>query len=250
MLFQFPDRACVFAAVDYDLVPFGRVQLATDAVLPLIKPKGITVSPIHGLFRLPDRHCLFTIGVKRISWQLLGLSHWKTHLDEYLDISLLALDKLEVRQFSRVGFKVMVFLPIGMTHAEMSQLMFGSFLADREDLTHVFDQVEDPLVQLHGKRADLDYALTLTAMTKADITTTFRQIPNIDSFLEDRHLDDSLRTFHDRISTNEVFFFDVDFSQTDVPAPKLSAFLSSAMSEADSLSTACVHRLQTKPLKK
>jgi hypothetical protein len=59
-----------------------------------------------------------------------------------------------------------------------------------------------------------------------------------------------MRRFHDRISTEECFYCDIDLSQTDVPSGKLREFFFSAMEEAESLTTACVDRLQAKPLKK
>ncbi len=250
MLTEIQDRVCVFAAIDYDMVPIGRVHNAVEGILKRIKPKKMAASPIHCLFRLAEQHGLLSLSVKRLNWEFLGLSHWKDHLEEYVSISNAALETLGVQKFSRIGFKVMAFLRLGMTHAEMSRLMFGTFLPEQEDLAPVLDQAEDPLVQFHGKRADLDYLLTLTAMTKAEITNTFHQIPEIAHFLDDKYLDDSLRVFHDRISTEECFFFDVDFFRTNAPSRDLSGFFSSSMAEADSLARVCVDHLRAKPSRK
>jgi len=244
------DNACVFAALDFDLTTLGRFHDAVDGALARIGPKGMFASPVQYILRLPEGHGLLGIGLKRLFWQFLGLSQWRDNLAEYVDISNMAVEKLGVRKFGRVGFKIMAFIPLGMTHAEMSRLMFGSYLAEHDDLAPVLGEIEDPYVQFHGKRADLDYSLTLTAMTKANITSTFGQIPNIANFLEDKYLDDSLREFHDRISAQEAFFFDVDFSQSDVPSQNLAKFLSSSITEAELLTEACVGHLQAKPLKK
>ena len=243
-------RMCVFAAVDFDMVPFGRVLDAVDGLLGRIKATAITASPVHCLFRMPQEHCLLTIGVKRLSWQSLGFSYWQEHLEEILNTSAIALDKLGVKEFARMGFKVMAFLPLGMSHAEMARLMFGSYLAEQENLASALGNLDDPFVQFNGKRNNHDYVLAMTAMTKADITNAFRQIPKYWAFLGGYIPRRHLRKFHDHISTEECFYFDADFFRTVVPSRQLSDFLSSAIVEVESLANACVDHLRAKPVKR
>lgn len=246
MLSKIADRVCTFAAVDFDMVPLARVDRAVESIFERIKAKTMIANPVQYLFRLKEEQCLFTIGVKRLSWETLNLSDWKTHFTDYVSISNTVLDILQVDKFARIGFKVMAFIPLGMTHAEMSRLMFGSFLPKQEDLAPVLGETEDPVVQFHGKCGDLQYHLALTAMNKSNITNVFRQLPNIAHFADDQYLDDNLRTYHDRISADECFHFDVDFSETDVPSRRLSDFLKSSLAEAESLANNCVDFLQAK----
>jgi hypothetical protein len=249
MLSEIADRVCVFAAFDFDLVPMGRVDTAFEAIYDRVKPTWMAASPVHYLLRLPERHCLLDLGVKRLSWSLLGLTHWMNHLEDYVNISKYAIEKLRVENIKRIGFKVLSFIPLNMNREEMSRLMFGTFLADRDSLVPVLDNPDDPFVQFHGKKGNLDYVLTLTAMSKADIINTIRNIPNFAHFREDKYPEDNLRSFHSIITSQECFYFDVDFSRTDRPPSDLNEFLPFSLKEAESLAKACVDYLQAKPLK-
>lgn len=247
MLASHADRTCVFAAIDFDLVPVGRVHRALEAVFDRVKPTWMAAGPFHYALRMSEGNCLLNIGAKRLAWSLLGSKYWSDNLADLLSITRAAIDQLGVTKFKRTGFKVIAFIPLGMTREEISRLMFGSFVADYDALSEIFGNTDDPWVQFKGTRERLDYTLTLTAMSKADVSNTLRSIPDISHFRDETGFDDSVRNLHNLISAQECFSFDVDFSQTDLLPAELSKFMSSALNEADTLAKACVDHLRAKP---
>jgi len=242
-----PDStSTLFTAFEYAFVSPQRLQAGVDSIFERLAPNNMAPGAAQCVFNLAD-NCLFTASVSQLTWQTLSLSHWKEHEADYIDISSLITGQLGVKKFKRAILKIVAYIPTGMTHAEMSRLMFGSYAVPRDALAPIFGDVDDPVVKFCGKRGGLDYRITLTAMTKADITLTFWHTPNIDLFRSDRTQNDPAREQCNRISANDAFCIDVDFLQAYFPQQQLKGFLTSARSEAESLIAGSVDYLRAQP---
>jgi hypothetical protein len=83
-----------------------------------------------------------------------------------------------------MGFKAVAFLPLGMTHAEMCDLLFGSFLLPASDLQDIANEPEDALVQIHSSYKNMKTVLVVAPMT---VEQAARQLcPRLGSRLQNR----------------------------------------------------------------
>ncbi len=250
MLSKHADRVCTFFAADFE--PHFGVKLAEAAekIYAEHKPQRVTASiPSHYGFRWPDDRVLMTLGFQRVAWQTLGFSVWRDRLDEHVALTKSVLRAIGVETCKRIGFKVQAYLPMEMSHAELSQLMFGSFLVPIEELQAACGEPNDPLVQIHGTKGDFEYVLLLSGMNKEQISTTFFKTNNLDQFRNDKFLDTTVKEFHEGLTRNDCFYFDVDLFQRDVGAETLDSFAKGSLAAAEQLASACVERLCSQPIK-
>jgi hypothetical protein len=187
---------------------------------------------------------------QRIQWQTLELSVWQEKRENWIAVTETALKALGVDSLKRIGFKVVSFIPLQMSHAEMSQLMFGSYLMPSAELEQVFAEPTDPLLQVTGKQAGLDYQLVLTPTNRRQTSEGFLSMPNLELLLENRFLDTGVKEFHDRVTDDDSLLFDIDLSKKDVPTSVMKEFATESLATADKIADACVSRLLAKPLGK
>ena len=250
MLAKNADRTCTYFAIDYEPLVGPKLGELAGQICAKYKPDNLGMAiPTAYSFGWPGKKSLLTMGVKRIAWQSLGLSQWQERLKDDGAMFRSSIEVLGVKEIKRIGFKVTAFLPLQMSHAELCNLMFGSFMAPLEELETVLGHPKDPLFHVEGEYDGFEYLLDLTAVSKAQITQAFHSIPNLDHFVSDKFLDCSLRDFHDRIAASDCVSFDIDLFQKNVAAASLETFLKSSFSKAEEMADKCVRRLQCKPLK-
>jgi len=250
MLTKHASRVCTFFAVDFGPQFGTRLANAAEEIFTQFAPEKWHVQmPASYSFLWPSERRLMILNFQRIAWQTLGLSAWQDKLDERAAIIKTALRIVGIEEFKRIGFKVTAFLPLEMSHLELSQLMFGSFLAAAEELADVCGEPKDPLVHLQGEKDNMQYALVLSAMTTQQASDQFLQTVNLAYFRESKFLDTSVKDFHDRIAENDCFYVDLDLFRRDVPANTLDTFLKRSLANSEELTTACVQRLRSQPIK-
>jgi len=250
MLSEHADRVCTFFAVDFE--PHFGVKLGSIAeeIYAEHKPTRISVTPpVAYNFAWPEDRILMILGFQRIAWQTLGLSAWQKNLKRHSTVMKSALEAIGAKKLNRIGFKVQAFLPLSMSHAELSQLMFGSFLVPAEELQDVCGEVDDPLVQIQGKSDDLQYSIVFSAMNSQQITEQFMHVPNLEHFRSHKFLDTIVKGFHDGIAKGDCFYLDIDLFQRDVSADALGRFIENSLNKCDEIAGACVRRLKTQPAK-
>jgi len=157
---------------------------------------------------------------------------------------------LDVSTVHRAGFKVVAYLPLQMNHAEASDLMFGSFLAEKDMLSLVLGERLDPLVLIEAEFSGFKYVLQLTALTPEQASRTFLGLANLDKFVDQRLIDTSVKEFHDRIAHADCMLFDLDLFQNEVPAAKLREFAKSALDCAETIAENCMRHLCSQPGKR
>ena len=208
------------------------------------------MGPQTYMFRCPERRLLVVLSPSRLFLQTLGLSPWADAMEEHLRLALASLKALGVTQLKRVGFKILAYLPLQMSHAELCRLMFGSFLAPIEELREVFGDPLDPSVHLEGKYGESEYVVEFTPVTTEQAKARCQGIPNVDHFVTEKFAGSPVREFLDRVCQSDSLVFDVDLFRKDLPVDKLGQFLSTSLQDAKRIAEATVARLQSRPIAK
>lgn len=175
--------------------------------------------------------------------QALGLQDWQESLGKYGFLFKTSLEKLGTTQIKRAGFKVWAFLSTGMQHAEMVELMFGSFLVPAHELKDTIGKANDLLLQLHSETRGMKAVTILAPQTAEQATRQILSMNNWEFFKAQQMLDPTVREYCDRAGT-DCLMLDIDLVQNDITHIDFPLFLKNALEEADRISTACVLRLR------
>lgn len=251
MLTKHPNHVCTFFAADFQ-PHFGmKMAEAADKIYAERKPQHVVASaPSQYIFRWPDDRDLMVLNFQRVFWQTLGFLPWRDRVSEHVALTKIALQAVGVDKLERIGFKVQAYLPLDMSHAELSQLMFGSFLVSTDELEDVCGEASDPLVQIQGKRDDFEYTLILSGMNEEQISTGFLKTNNLDYFSNDKFLDTTVKEFHDNLTRSSCFYLDIDLFHSNVDVDTLETFIRESLTAAEQLAEACVQQLRSQPIKR
>ena len=206
-------------------------------------PSGFVRSNTSVILKWPEDRASLFIFAHRIQLQTLGLSVWDDKKSEWMAVVAKGLKVLQVETLNRIGFKVSVHIPLDMSHAEMSRLMFGSFLAPIEEFQQLIEEPDDPMVQLDGKCGTLECQLVVTSANRKQLSDGVLRLPNLETFLADRFLDTGVRDFHDRVAASDALVFDIDLFRRDVGVADLLSFPAECLKAADIVGQACLDRL-------
>ncbi len=250
MLTDHADRIGTAFAVDF-APQFGvKVANAADEIYVKYEPAEVNAAPpVTYFYRWPaDQRFLF-MSHQRIAWHTLGLSWWREHLNEHGAVVRTALNVIGVQRLKRIGFRVSAYLPLEMSHAEMTDLLFGSFLVPRKNLEEAGGEVTDSLVQLEGKHHGFEYLLRISPMTKQQISDGFLALPNLEQFMRNKFVDSGIKDFYDRITQSDSLLFDLDLFQKDLQVDVVDNFLRESLCAAEAMADVCVRQLRSKPVK-
>jgi len=248
MLTKHHSRVCTFFAADFDPRFGPEVSSAASRIYEEHRPpKYRATMPSLFQFAWPETRNLLVVTHSRVAWQTLGLRAWNDSLQEHLSVVTMGLQTMHVSAFKRIGFKIVAYLPLSMSHAEMCKLMFGAFVLPEEDFQQVSKGGRDPLLHMEGESGGLEYLLIVTSLSKAQASKHFFSFPNLDLFLAEMYLDVGLKDFHDRVTESDCFLVDIDLFRTNVGIDCLEGFVKEALGTAEAVTDACVRRLLSKP---
>jgi hypothetical protein len=248
MLLKHANRVRTYFAVDYEPQLGATLGEAAARLHSEFEPSGVAVKgPLGYTFKWPTQRCYLELGIARLMWHSLGLAEWSENRDRYVKIMETALEAFGVADLKRVGFKVSAYLPLDMSHQEMCDLMFGSFLVSANCLNEVLGSIADPLVQFQGEREGMEYILQINPMNPEQAAKAFRASEQLEDFLEDKYLDTGVRDFQERITAAGSLFVDVDLFRKNVATDTVSSFVKETMVESERIVNACVRRLRSQP---
>jgi hypothetical protein len=249
MLTKNKDWVLAYCAIDYPFKVGARFAAAADEICEECKPESLTVTMRSYVFQWPSKCVFLTLDIQRLLWQTIGLGAWEQSLPQHTEITRRVLHVLGVEKFNRIGFKVSSYLPLGMTHAEMCQLMLGSFLNEEDQLKDVCDPPYDSRIQLEGDQDGMHYVLQATPMSKEQVAGTL-SLPTSEALLKPKSAGSRPAVeFYDRVTDSDVLYYDIDLSRKECPANQLEPFLKQSLETAAKIAKRCVDRLQSKPIK-
>ena len=221
MLTDYSDRTMTFFAADYEpQVAYARkLADAAEAMQSVLQ----TPSWIHALgqyaLRDPGKRLVAVVGHGRVFWEVIGTAPFEKTLTATTSTIMAALNALGVKRLKRVGYKTITFAPLSMTHPEICELMFGSFLPDASVLEPVCGRPNDMAVQLHTRYREMRLVLNVLPQTAEQVRTVLFAQPNLDLLLDNRYTDTGIRDFLNIIQ-HDCLTVDVDVYREDGETPQ------------------------------
>jgi hypothetical protein len=199
------------------------------------------------VFRNLDQRHIRIVSFNSLSFQTLGLAGWTEVLQEHIDVASISLERLNVDNVARLSLKCSVFLDMKMTHPEMFDAMFGSYLMPHRDLKGIGTELNDVLLSLFGKEGDDNFQLSIAPQTPEQSASSFNSWPNIDSFNDVRQQKVNTPEIVSRI-TRPNLMVELDLYRTEQAVSHTPAFMRDSLVRADKLVRRVVNRFLSMPL--
>jgi hypothetical protein len=204
--------------------------------------------PATYVLRATQERYLLVLAHNRFLAQSLSLHSWHKNLEAIGWALHAGLEAMGVKELKRIGFKASAFLPVKLSHRDIKDLMFESFLAPRAQFTPICGDVEDLLLQVHGEYKGMKAVLVLAPVTQEQSIQALMQTPNLEMFLEPKLLDTGVLDFRNRLD-GDSFYVDIDLSKTETVPDAVPAFLAEGLATAEEIVESTVRRLRSMPKK-
>jgi hypothetical protein len=239
-----------FAATFEPHIAFARkLPNAAEGVMKQCKaPHFQAQSDSKYVIRETNKKFYYFLDFQTFFCQTLGLEPWTANLDSHFDALSIGLNKMDVSRIKRLGFVVTVQLPLEMVHAEMCELMFGSFLIDRESLLPVYGKLDDLLLQLHGRHKGIKCRTVIAPQTAEQAKSTFLATSNLDVFVEPKYIDTCVKDHLERVSVDSLHI-QMEMVREDVPLSAVRTFLDDSLEGAEKIAEGTVLRIKGLKLK-
>lgn len=246
MLERQPDRIVVYFAVNYEPSPgfVRKLSEAFEAVYDRVRPKNWVFHQHGYIIRDFEERFLLSFDHSRIGFTSLGLKPWKDKRAEFVGAAKLVLQTLQISKLTRIGFKTTAFLDLDMSHAEICDLMFGSFFQDAKRFQTVCGEPNDALLQVHGTRRGMKTTTVINALTAKQSVDHFAAIPHLELMVEHRLFDDRLAQYRKRIGIDGLMV-DNDLSQENVEIDVLQDFARDSLEESTLMTETIVNQLKS-----
>ena len=245
MLKEHSNRICVFFALDFEaqLGYARRLSEAAEAVQGRFSAKHWSCSTERYFLRDTSNRFFLSLEYARFGYTGLGLNAWVDGIGSFADYFRVGLEKMGVQKLRRIGFKAQAFIPVEMSHHEICELMFGSFLVEAKDLEPICGKPDDLLIQLHGTHRGLKTQTVIAPVNAEQAVQSFTATPNLEFLAESKLYDNGIKEFRDRIA-HDCLIVDSDISRNDLTPREIQGFARDALDAAEYISEAVVFRLK------
>jgi hypothetical protein len=251
MLRQNLNHACGFFAIDFKpRLDFVRKlsDIAESVGRRLDNPIWSSNAEQYVIRDIANRY-LYVFNSRRLFCQTLGLEPWTRRIGDHSDVMNDALKIMDVVELKRVGFQVNCWLSVEMTHAEMVDLLYGSFLANSSDLEPTFGKIDDALIQIHGSNHGMKSRTVIAPQTVEDVETSFSKVVNLELFVENKLIDPTIREFRRGIE-RESLYMEIDLSIENSSVSGLRKFMTDSLEAAEKITEGSIAYLRSLPAKR
>ena len=147
-----PTRIVVHFALNFEPQP-GFVRSLSEAFEVThgrMNVKNWAYSTERYVMRDFEQNMLVAFEYNRIGFLSLGLNQWEARRSEIISIAARAMEIMKIPIIKRMGFKTSAYLDLEMNHAEICDLMFGSFLQEKKRFEAICRKPDDAFLQVHG----------------------------------------------------------------------------------------------------
>ena len=245
MLKEHPNSVFVSFALDFEAqIGYARrLSEAAEAVQGRLSVKYWSCTRERYFLRDTEKRSSVSLEFNRFGYMGLGLGGWRSGVNDYVSLFKLGLERMGVQKLTRMGFKAQAFISVDMTHREICELMFGSFLVEAKDLETICGKPEDVLVQLHGSYKGLKTQTIIAPVNAEQSAQTFMSNPALELLFEPKLYDSGLKDFRDRIA-RDCLIVDSDLSQSDATPDAIQDFARESLEAAEQIAEATVYRLK------
>ena len=214
-----------------------------EALLRRIKtPHWQSTGPSY-LIRATENRYIYHFDFQLFFCQTLGLDPWINNLSNHKEAFSLALNKMDVTRLKYLNFKITTQLPLQMLHLEMCDLVSASYLLNLDGLKSIHGELDDILLQIHGKRNGMNSQTVIAPQTSEQAQKAFIGIGNLDSFVEPKFVDTKVNDHLKKISVDCLTLI-VDISKHNAPVGDLSNFFDESLEEAEKIVEGTVLRVK------
>jgi hypothetical protein len=227
-----------------------RLSAAAAAVLPRFNA-DIWGWRNGNLVALPDpaRRRVLTLTFNAVQFQTLGLEPWTDRAGENIDILRVALNELGIRDLKRVAFSCKTYLDLKMTHSEIVDAAFGSFLAHRMELADVSPNITDLLVRLFGTEGRDKFDLLLAPQTVEELKNDFWSWPHLDAFNEPKAQTSAVHNFFANLNPDRASLtVECGVFREMINVDEAMNFLRSAADQVDKIAARGVNKYRSLPI--
>jgi hypothetical protein len=161
---------------------------------------------------------LCSIHFNQVVFQSLGFDAWEKRLSLVGETALDAFEELQVKSIKRLDIRAQAYLDLQMSHSEMVDLMFGTFLNYRGGLSS-FGDLDDNAVIIMGTSSGFKFRLHVLPQTEEHVKTSINAIPNLDFFGEDRLTDTQVQLFFSKVLGSDRLCVDASiFAESEPPS--------------------------------
>lgn len=182
---------------------------------------------------------LQSIPSTRIAFQTLGLDVWRDGLKDFKEYTKLVASELGAAELKRIGFKVVVMFQQSMTHDEMSDLFFGTFLSQKEEWQNVCDSPTDPMIQMSGIVEGMKLVLVVTSQSPDQALAQVTALASLDRYVKNHVEDSTALDFAKKIVVNPSFMVDLDLSKDKIQVSEFEEFVDTSLRAADRIIASC-----------
>jgi hypothetical protein len=248
----FYDRVLVYFAADFkpSVVSVSKLNNAAAAIQHMLGFPEWNLDNNGWRLRDPPNRRFFELNPSRLFFRSLGFDVWQDSIDRTAAATMAALSAMDIDTVRRYGFRTVSYVPVGMSHREISLLMFGTFVADEEKLGGLVDAPNDPVLQVEGKCKAGAVRLIVTSEKSENVAVSFLESGGLQHFTRNPLLDSQVRDFHERLKTADCLVVDADVGRQDAPVSVLTDFLKAATEEIGRITRNCVDTLKQLPVKR
>ncbi len=240
------DRAVAYFAAHFEpQVAFARkLPNVVESVIKQSKaPHWGATTDNKYIIRETNKKFFYLFDHQVFFCQTLGLGPWIAYTENHFEAMSTTFNKMDVTRIKRLGFMVSIHLPLEMSHAEMCDLMFGSYLVDREKLSPIYGKLDDLWLQFHGYYRGIRSQTTIAPQTVDQSRKTFLGTPHLEAFVEPKFLDTCIKEHYERVSTESLNLV-IEMSKEDVPISSVRSFLSDSLEGAESIAAGTVRKIK------
>jgi|SRR5271166_5170889 len=214
-----------------------KPQVGANAKLPQIAEKierGITnslwhiINPSQYIIRDTNNTCYYALSHSRFHFHALGSSYWLENQEAQCNLMREALKIMQVDTVKRAGLDISAWCVIGMSHKEISTLMFGSILRDIKEFEPIFGVPDDNQVVIYGSYKNTKSRVMLTPQTEKQASESVLNIANVNLFIENIYRPDVFNRFQERTS-KDCLHIESDFWWEEIPSGDLRQFMREAI---------------------
>lgn len=246
VLRQYADHAMTFFSAHFEpqIAYAKKLPNIAEAVLKRSKAPHWASTSEKYLIRETNKKFLYQFDHQTFFCQTLGLQPWVANFDDHIEVMSIAFNKMDVTRIKRLDFQVSVQLPLEMSHPEMCDLMFGSYLVAREELDTTYGNLNDLWVQLHGSYNGIKSQTTIAPQTVEQSRRSFLSIGNLEVFVEPKLLDTCIKEHYERIS-KECLSLVIDMVKEEVAVSALRSMLVDSLEGAQKIADGTVLRIKS-----
>jgi hypothetical protein len=242
---DYSNRSITYFASDFgqQASAVRRLPYCAEAIQEKLSCPFFSGGDVQFHLRDPEKRFFAIVTPNRIVFQTLGSPFWIENKSKAIGAIQAGVVAMEAKEMRRTGFRTLTFIPLKMAHAEMCDLMLGSYYLPREDLEADFGKIVDVATNLHVEYNGLKARIQVMPQTADDALVTVRGTPNLEMFLEPRFADLWVKEFEDRVN-HDGCMVDIDISRLNHPADNVATVIQTALTGADDLSGVAIRRLR------